>query len=146
MPLERNLSTPESRRYWEFVEETAREVQSDYLYHICCPKNGVCSLGDGQQKCRQVVQEAMAIVREDDRLIEAWERMTFGGVVVEQVRLSGIELDQRMRAILTAATPETSLSSAMALVNLGFGGMASFSLVMQVLDMKKRMKHEQPTT
>jgi hypothetical protein len=43
--------------------------------------------------------------------------------------LTGIELDRRMREILLNATRATSLSSAAALVDLGFGAMQSFDIV-----------------
>jgi hypothetical protein len=57
-------------------------VHSNYLYHRGCPHEGPCSLGDNGERCWQVVQKAMSIIRPDDWLIEAWERMTFGGVGV----------------------------------------------------------------
>lgn len=84
MPLLRNLRTPASRAYWEFVEETAQEVRSNYLYHRGCPREGPCSLGDGTERCWQVVQKAISVIQPDELLVEAWERMTFGGVVARE--------------------------------------------------------------
>jgi hypothetical protein len=47
--------------------------------------------------------------------------------------ISGMDLDRRMREILMAATRETVLSSVSALVELGFPGPLSFTLVSDII-------------
>lgn len=47
--------------------------------------------------------------------------------------MTGIELDKRMREVLTAATSETVLSSVAALVELGFNPQESYKIIIKVL-------------
>jgi hypothetical protein len=64
--------------------------------------------------------------------------------------ISGLELDQQLRAILLNATPETSLSSSAAIAQLGFPARTAFHLVSEVLaarekgtNMEKVLKQKQ---
>lgn len=51
-----------------------------------------------------------------------------------QVRLmTGLDLDRAMRQILTAATPETILSSTRALADLGFGVRQSYDMIEKII-------------
>lgn len=47
--------------------------------------------------------------------------------------MNGIELDRRLREILQNATRETSLSSAAAIVELGFSPRMAFEIVEKVI-------------
>lgn len=52
--------------------------------------------------------------------------------------LTGMELDRRMREILSKATRDNVFGSVAALVELGFGGRASFEIVTKVIAAKER--------
>jgi hypothetical protein len=47
--------------------------------------------------------------------------------------MTGLDLDRAMRQILTAATPETILSSTRALADLGFGVRQSYDMIEKII-------------
>lgn len=65
--------------------------------------------------------------------------MTSGAKPTSASRLNGMELDAKMRDILNSVTPETCLSAMREMVDLGFGGRASFNIIMTVLEKKHEM-------
>ena len=52
--------------------------------------------------------------------------------------MTGMELDKCMREILTNATRKNVFESAAKLINLGFGGVASFLLVLEAVEAQEK--------
>ena len=56
--------------------------------------------------------------------------------------MNGIELNRRIREILETVTPETILSSSMAITELGIGVFAAFHLVEAILRARMNLPKE----
>lgn len=58
MAIVRRMDTPESREYWQFIEEVSREVRGNRMMHFSCGDGKRCQMGDGKESCDQVVAAA----------------------------------------------------------------------------------------